>query len=193
MEREDRAIRLYAKLLQRRTCKGRVRPQSAEQQREERERIAMAREERHTRLCLKRRRALPRQTDEAITKPTAGSSTASQIAQRQVTPTASSLPTASLMEPRVNSKIKKTAKAAHRRKLRDPRASSPPPPSREQRERRDEGTDNQQDVAAAAGTWQARIKARLMVPIGDDDENEDGVDYGNEFEDMVDELHLAVH
>lgn len=29
-----------------------------------------------------------------------------------------------------------------------------------------------------------------MIPAGDD---EDDIDYGDEFEDMVDEVHLAVH
>jgi len=191
MEREDRAMRLYVKLLQRRSREGRVRRQSAEQQREERERIAMAREERHTRLCLKRRRAPPRPIEDSTVKLVAASSIASQDFRLQASSATSSLSASKLQESRVKSMLKKTTKTDHRHKIHDSRDLSVSPPTlRDQRERRETAADNQQDVA---GTWQARINARLMIPAGDEEDAEDGIDYGNEFEDMVDEVHLAEH
>lgn len=53
MEREEKLARLLLKVLHRRSKEVKIKKQSAEQQREERERIAMAREERQTRLLVK--------------------------------------------------------------------------------------------------------------------------------------------
>lgn len=53
MEREEKMVRLLLKVQHRRSKEAHIQKQSAEQQREERERIAMTREERQTRLHLK--------------------------------------------------------------------------------------------------------------------------------------------
>lgn len=53
MEREEKLARLLLKGLHRRSKEVKIKKQSTEQQREERERIAMAREERQTRLLAK--------------------------------------------------------------------------------------------------------------------------------------------
>ncbi|OWZ19891.1 putative mitochondrial protein [Phytophthora megakarya] len=53
MEREEKAMRLQLKILRRRSREGKIRQVTADQRREERERLRMAREERHTRLHMK--------------------------------------------------------------------------------------------------------------------------------------------
>jgi hypothetical protein len=53
MEREEKAIRLQLKILRRRSKEGQIRQVTVDQRREERERLAMAREERHARLHIK--------------------------------------------------------------------------------------------------------------------------------------------
>lgn len=53
MEREEKSTRLQLKILRRRSREGKIRQVTSDQRREERERLAMAREERHVRLHLK--------------------------------------------------------------------------------------------------------------------------------------------
>lgn len=164
MEREDRAMRLYVKLLQRRSKEGRVKRQSAEQQREERERIVMAREERHTRLCLKRRRTAPRASSSQETTTVKGSDNADAHEQ-----------------PSIHEK-----KSRERSQRRRGMSLSNLPATHKKR------PDNQSTLLTGL-TWQERVKAKMAAPASENEVDECGVDYGDEFEDMVDERHLAVH
>lgn len=196
MEREEKLVRLQQKILCRRSREGKIRRLTCDQRQEERERLAMAREERHQRLhvkfCarqqLKRRQQLaiaPTTTSESETQPP---STCSSRYERKVRPTATfrqskkkcdtssendgdlsfldinfTIPTS--MKPRNYSNAsKKSSKLVHKKKKQAIR-----------------GVKKKNKITN-------RPTQRLVVKMAVE-ENE--CEYGDEFEDIVDEAALT--
>lgn len=209
MEREEKLARLLLKVLHRRSKEVKIKKQTAEQHREERERIAMAREERHTRLLIKlaTRQALWKKQHFAAPASSTAAATTSPSTRIQANKSRSELPSHGSSKPEkeddddmsfldIDFKIpdsmhtRKASKIGKKPKKKLSRASDKLKITERKRgtgggEGNQEEVHDEEDVPA---TVSAKSNAALKAELG---VNEYEFDYGDDFEDVIDEAKLG--